>query len=163
MGVFVSGADGKLKKVAGNARNLTFDNIYPVGSIYTSTNPKSPAELFGVGTWEQIKDRFLLGAGNTYTEIYKQNSDGTYSGIGGEVTHTLTIAEMPSHNHPYTYATSTYHTGYLLTKAAVNGNADATRNIGPDATWTGVGSKGGSGAHNNMPPYATVYMWQRVE
>jgi hypothetical protein len=163
MGVFVSGADGKLKKVAGNARNLTFDNIYPVGSIYTSTNPKSPAELFGIGTWEQIKDRFLLGAGSTYTEIYKQNSDGTYSGIGGEVTHTLTIAEMPSHNHPYTYATSTYHTGYLLTKAAVNGNADATRNIGPDATWTGVGSKGGSGAHNNMPPYATVYMWQRVE
>ena len=39
--------------------------IYPVGSIYMSVNATSPASLFG-GTWEQLKDRFLLAAGDTY-------------------------------------------------------------------------------------------------
>ena len=42
-----------------------FNLIYPVGSIYMSTNNTSPAVLFG-GKWEQIKDRFLLCSGNTY-------------------------------------------------------------------------------------------------
>lgn len=40
-------------------------SIYPVGSIYLSVNATSPAELFG-GTWEQIKDTFLLASGDTY-------------------------------------------------------------------------------------------------
>ena len=39
------------------------DTIYPVGSIYMSVNNTSPASFLG-GTWEQIKDRFLLGAGS---------------------------------------------------------------------------------------------------
>lgn len=39
--------------------------VYSVGSIYMSVNSTSPASLFG-GTWEQIKDRFLLAAGDTY-------------------------------------------------------------------------------------------------
>ena len=37
-------------------------NPFPVGSIYQSTNPTSPAALFG-GTWEQIaSERVLMGA-----------------------------------------------------------------------------------------------------
>ena len=40
-------------------------NPYPVGSIYLSINSTSPDELFG-GTWEQIKDTFLLACGDTY-------------------------------------------------------------------------------------------------
>lgn len=31
-----------------------------------SVNSINPSTLFG-GTWEQLKDRFLLGAGDTYT------------------------------------------------------------------------------------------------
>lgn len=40
--------------------------IYPVGSIYMSMNSTNPSTLFG-GTWEQIKDRFLLSAGDSYS------------------------------------------------------------------------------------------------
>ena len=42
--------------------NPLLDLIHPVGSIYWSTNITSPETLFG-GTWEQIKDTFILAAG----------------------------------------------------------------------------------------------------
>ena len=39
---------------------------YPVGSIYQSTDPTSPAALFG-GTWEQIaSERVLMGASSSH-------------------------------------------------------------------------------------------------
>ena len=65
-----------------------FNAIYPVGSIYMSVNSTSPATLFG-GTWERLKDKFLLSAGDTYSA----------GATGGEATHTLTSNEMPSHTH----------------------------------------------------------------
>ena len=41
-------------------------NPFPVGSIYQSTDPTSPAALFG-GTWEQIaSDRVLMGASSSH-------------------------------------------------------------------------------------------------
>lgn len=63
---------------------------HPVGSIYTSTKPTDPHELFG-GTWEPIQDTFLWCAG-------PKHAAGT---SGGEETHTLIIDEMPSHSHQY--------------------------------------------------------------
>ena len=42
------------------------DNLYPVGSIYQSTDPTSPAALFG-GTWQEIaQNRVLMGAGSDH-------------------------------------------------------------------------------------------------
>ena len=67
---------------------LNIDQVYPVGSIYMSTTNTNPSIIFG-GTWEQIKDRFLLSAGDTYEA----------GSMGGEANHTLTINEMPSHSH----------------------------------------------------------------
>ena len=41
-------------------------NPFPVGSIYQSTDPTSPAALFG-GTWEEIaSDRVLMGASRSH-------------------------------------------------------------------------------------------------
>lgn len=41
--------------------------IYPVGSVYISVSSANPKNLFG-GTWVQLKDRFLLGAGSESSE-----------------------------------------------------------------------------------------------
>lgn len=65
-----------------------YDKIYPIGAIYMSINSTDPGTLFG-GTWERIKDTFLLSAGDTYSA----------GATGGEATHTLTVDEMPSHTH----------------------------------------------------------------
>ena len=70
--------------------SILLDKLYPVGCIYQSAKATSPAELFG-GTWEQIKDRFILAAGDTYAA----------GSTGGEATHTLTVNEMPRHNHDH--------------------------------------------------------------
>lgn len=77
----------KVKVWNGSSFQTLLDICYPVGSIYQSTKATSPATLFG-GTWRQLKDRFLLGAGS--------KSAGA---VGGEENHKLTVAEMPSHTH----------------------------------------------------------------
>lgn len=61
---------------------------WPVGSIYTSSLPTDPHELFG-GTWEPIQDVFLYCAGPKHVA----------GETGGEETHKLTVEEMPEHNH----------------------------------------------------------------
>lgn len=62
--------------------------VYPVGSIYISVTDTSPASLFG-GTWERLKDKFLLAAGDSYAA----------GSTGGEAAHKLTTDEMPVHSH----------------------------------------------------------------
>lgn len=54
-----------------------------------SVNEVDPSVLFGIGTWEQIKDQFLLASGDVY-----ENASGE-----GESSHILTSDEMPSHTH----------------------------------------------------------------
>lgn len=63
--------------------------IYPVGSLYWSANSTNPSTLFG-GTWVQIKDRFVLACGDTYK---------TVGATGGASSVTLSVDNMPSHNH----------------------------------------------------------------
>ncbi len=120
------------------------DLIYPVGAIFLSTVSANPSTYLG-GTWTQIKDKFLLGAGDTYTA----------GATGGEATHTLTTNEMPSHYHGAGSGTSfTVYTGTM-------GLASGTYYTRGSQSTTA--STGGGAAHNNMPPYIVVYVWQRTE
>ena len=121
-----------------------FDLIYPVGSIYYTNNANFSPNVSFNGTWEQIKDVFLLAAGDTYV-------GGT---SGGEKEHTLTINEMPSHQH--SAAGSFVINGY-------GGEAQANVSTGTAFRVTSkTTTTGGSQAHNNMPPYIVVYVWKRV-
>ena len=122
--------------------------VYPVGSIYISVNSTSPAILFG-GTWEILNDVFLLAAGS-YANA------GTF---GGEAEHTLTVDEMPKHNHDFQASYSDIATG-----SEVNGKILAG---GDSNQWlwnfAKTNDSGWNAPHNNMPPYLAVYMWARVE
>lgn len=71
------------------------DKVYPVGSIYMSTSNTSPASFLG-GTWESLKDRFLVGAGNTYG-IDSKGGASSHTHTTGS--HTLTTSEIPAHTH----------------------------------------------------------------
>ncbi len=131
---------------------LTLDTIYPVGSIYISTDlntAEAVTQKFG-GTWESYgQGRTLVGVGT--------GNDGTISksfevsSTGGEYNHTLTINEMPAHSHLFAAVFYTPGVGNL------SSGGDLTRG---DGRYTG--DTGGSQAHNNIQPYITVYMWKRV-
>jgi hypothetical protein len=120
----------------------TVDMIYPVGAIYMSVNSTNPSTIFG-GTWEQLKDRFLLGAGSTYTA----------GNTGGSATHTLTAEQIPAHTHSVPNIKTTGSGDGAYCESWGGGS-------GPRAINTG--STGGGKAHNNMPPYLVVYMWKRT-
>ena len=58
--------------------------IYPVGAIFAPTSSTSPSSMFG-GTWSQITGDACLMAGTV---------------VGNAGSKKITIAQMPSHNHP---------------------------------------------------------------
>lgn len=123
---------------------------HPVGSIYTSTKPTNPHELFG-GTWEPIQDTFLWCAG-------PKHAAGT---TGGEETHTLIIDEMPAHSHQYDRLPQSFaNTDYSKDEQA---NFDISVRAPSNKEHVQTESTGGSQPHNNMPPYKSVYAWQRVK
>lgn len=122
-------------------------NPYPVGAIYISTADASPASLFG-GTWERLKDRFLLAAGDTYAA----------GATGGEAEHTLTVNEMPQHNHDFHASYNEIATG-SETGGKILAGGDSNQWIW---NFAQVNNSGGNAPHNNMPPYLAVYMWVRT-
>jgi microcystin-dependent protein len=68
--------------------------IYPIGSLYTSTLATNPNTLLGFGTWSAFGvGRVMVSQDTGYAPF------DTLEETGGELTHTLTSSEMPSHNH----------------------------------------------------------------
>lgn len=127
----------------GESAWLTAQGAYPVGAIYLSVTDANPAALFG-GTWERIGGRFLLGADTTYTA----------GSTGGEAAHTLTVDEMPKHNHEVDNLNASGSATPFMTVQAQD-----KRGFGGNVQTMYAG---GGKAHNNMPPYLAVYMWQRI-
>lgn len=139
------------KKIAW--KNL-LSKIYPVGSLYMSAKATSPASLFG-GTWEQIKDRFILAAGDTYAA----------GSTGGEAEHALTVDEMPAHRHEGINIDNLYCFGWENgSRTGVNFQKFYGGTYWGDDVQNRLASgyAGGSTAHNNMPPYLTAYIWKRI-
>lgn len=122
--------------------------VYPVGAVYMSVNSADPADLFGFGTWERVKDRFLLAAGDAYAA----------GSTGGEATHKLTINEMPSHHHETNMRINWYNQAEEYGRTTDFGNG----NLLIDKTNILTSNEGGDSAHNNMPPYLAVYIWKRT-
>lgn len=120
------------------------DTVWPVGSLYLSAADSDPGVLFG-GTWQRVKDRFLLAAGDVYEP----------GETGGEAQHTLTKAEMSAHTHGYDFTGQSDVTGVTAIRLY---DADGRRNEYQGAS----ASAGGGAAHNNMPPYLVVYVWRRT-
>ena len=127
----------------GESAWLTAQGAYPVGAIYLSVTEVDPSSLFG-GTWERIGGRFLLGADTTYAA----------GSTGGEAAHTLTIDEMPKHNHDVDNLNASGNATPFMTVQAQN-----KKGFGGNVQTMYAG---GGRAHNNLPPYLAVYMWKRV-
>lgn len=163
-------------------------DAYPVGAYYISSEPTSPATLFG-GTWVRVENRMILAAGSSYTA----------GSTGGSATKTLSVANMPTHSHSCSSTGNHTHTrgNMNITGRAgcygeegtsyPNGAFYQTSEIGTghdggddymvyfDASrnWSGatssngnhqhtIGNNGSGTAFNIMPPYIVAYVWRRT-
>ena len=129
------------------------DWFYPVGTIYETTSSdldtvEKVNAHFG-GTWEFYGAGRVLVAKSTDTEF------DTIGKTGGEKTHTLSVAEMPSHNHTISAIAKTeaweapnFAVDYQYTSKAT--------------TSAYTNNTGGGGAHNNLQPYQVVYRYRRI-
>lgn len=147
--------------IIGTDGNVVFYNkqevflaVHPVGSIFLSTDGTEPAGLYG-GTWEQIKDVFLLGAGDTYPA----------ESTGGNTIHTHELDKLAAAIYPaglyfdYKYVNSDlWESNY--TSSVPNGEAPPKqKGYSNGIEVVGKPTK----ASSNMPPYYSIYIWRRIE
>jgi microcystin-dependent protein len=115
-------------------------------AIGTTYGPGDGSTTFNV---PDLRGNVPIGAGSSYT----------LGSVGGEATHTLTTAEMPSHSHVDTGHTHTESTA-VPTAIAIGVGVPAPSAL-PSVGVTGIGNAslantGGDGAHNNLQPYLVV-------
>ena len=129
--------------------NLITNSQLPVGSIHLSVNAANPNTTLGYGTW------VAWGAGRVPVSLdAAQTEFATVEQVGGEKTHLLTTAEMPSHTH----VQQSTATGSTI----VNGLTKSTTNAVASALGVSTQATGGGAAHNVLQPYIVCYMWKRT-
>lgn len=154
--------------------------MHPVGSFYFSADPTDPSIIFGGGSWERVRGRFL----------WCETDEREAGSVGGEESHALSIAETPSHTHTRGTMDITGFFGATVPQmhgnipegafkgasrpAGYNGASYNAGSISPNTPmygydfkasdeWSGETSAvGSSQSHNNMPPYLSVYCWKRI-
>lgn len=142
-GTWFEGIKGQLSTDAAGNLQTQIDQLKQlvgVGRYYWSDDPTSPASLFG-GTWEQIKDKFLLAAGGIYA----------VGSTGGEASVSLTVEEIPSHNHGNYIELATNASNKYISSGSAYGDL-----------YRATANTGGGQPHNNMPPYQAAYCWKRI-
>lgn len=167
-----------------------FDRIYPIGSVYTSTDSVNPGDKFG-GVWESFgAGRTLIGVGNNGTNNYTAAET-----TGGVDSVALSNTQIPQHNHQYGIQFGEYFAAIAMLRNDANSffglynngaweysatnqgsvagsltnNANATTSRVINSTRrqvvasTGANSSSINGAsHENRSSYITVYFWKRV-
>ncbi len=116
---------------------------YEVGDILATTNSKAPSKRWPGTEWAQIKDRFLLAAGDSHA----------IGSTGGEAEHYLQTSELPKYTKGQVY---TSDTDSPKTSGWLSGGEGTS--IGYGSLYLGDGK-----AHNNMPPYEAVFIWKRTK
>lgn len=165
-----------------------FKHVYPVGSIYMSTNNVNPSTLFG-GSWT------AWGSGKVPVGVDVNDSDfntvektngvksNTYTPSGTVGNTTLSVSQMPAHYHMEFANEAGYDADNIIrentqpTRSAVaNYSSNSTYSIQGTSTDASVGrtsTVGGNQSHthtftgnsttqSNLQPYITCYMWKRV-
>lgn len=73
---------------------------YKIGDVYVTTKTDNPADIWSGTSWQKIEGRFLKAT----------NSGENPKTIGGSNAKTLSVANLPSHNHSVWIGENGYHT-----------------------------------------------------
>lgn len=145
----------------------------PVGTIRAFNNTFDPNTTWAGTTWQRFgQGRVLVGAGQD------GGTNFTLGSKGGEEKHTLSVGEMPSHEHGATVTAAGNHSHTFTVKdsdgfsgwdaRSTNQKTDvtiktaSTSNAGSHTHGITVSNTGGGGSHNNLQPYIVVNYWVRT-
>lgn len=142
-----------------NIKLLDYKAMWPVGAVYITATNTNPQTFFSGTTW------VAFGSGQTLVGVNTNDNDfKTPLKTGGSKTHTLTIDEMPNHEHGL-------HSGneYLVVAGASAGVGITGVDMSSNGWWAEFykgadkyASAGGGKAHSIVQPYITVYFWRRT-
>lgn len=158
----------------------------PIGGLFMNSTGNDPATELGYGTWEAYAaGRAIVGVGNNGESAWTAGLEQ------GSETHTLTEAELPTHNHNIDAPSQTFTTGSdgAHTHAAASGSfvtttfgfsssgpggfsygaapntasaGDHTHSVTVDLDPFFSASTGSGTAHNNIQPSIAVHVWRRT-
>ena len=127
---------------------------FPIGSIYINVNTTNPGTIFG-GTWEQIKDKFLLCSGSTY-------GNGTTGGSSSHTHDTSKLYAAISMNENglfYHYPSGvSYNPNWKMIPSSLSSWAAVSDTAKSDPTSL----TGSLGSTSSLPPYIAVTVWKRI-
>lgn len=136
------------------------DIVYPVGTIFITTDATSPATRFG-GTWEQIKDEFLLGASDDYTagssggcmhHRHTIDEDNSRAAIGATGNDPNSLGYRPTTPISDNYKSASQYTllasGYVSNERTFNHHTYIYGRTNADNTY--------------IPAYYAAYIWRRT-
>lgn len=181
--------DEKLNWLYGQLQD-TASKLYPVGSVYISFNATDPSTLFG-GTWVRLKDTFLLANGDSYAPNTSGGSATKTISVNNLPSHSHSCSTVGNHTHTRgsmnitgSFTATTQGAGISVSGAFTGANIGSGDDgyidnelkrytLDASRSWSGSTSANGSHTHtigntgsglplNIMPPYKTVYMWQRT-
>lgn len=141
-----------------------------VGMIVQSTTLSTMAQVvavYGGTTWIRHSGYFLYGAESGVTANSAASDGGTEM-----VTLTAAQSGLPAHGHAFTQPTVTSSVRYEKTAASgtaryhiASSGSTSTNFITNSVTGGAVGNaaaQDAAQAHENMPPYKKVYIWERT-
>lgn len=148
----------------GQVKGILPDSTPPIGFIWKSSDPTSPAAFFDRTVWTPIKDCAILASGTL------QNG-----ATGGEAEHTVTLAQMPAHEHTGTTNSTGSHkhsikirylgtrdNNQLMNSWRFNNHKMSLSSAGDHEHVVTIGSAGGGQPFNLLNPYLVRYMWERI-
>lgn len=150
--VFYSKAetDAKIKEILAAQREEDYKRV----RYWVSDDPTSPASFIG-GTWEQIKDKFILAAGDTYAA----------GSVGGKASVALEARNIPrlwGQSLAFDVSGNNFHVtqwGWVVSARQISSQNGFNAY---DGLYVTVGDDNNS-AVDVMPPYVAKYVWQRIE
>lgn len=144
------------------------ERMLPVGSIVEwapvdggdadLSTPAKVAAYYGFGTWE------AYGSGQMLLGVSSSHAIGS---TGGEENVTLTLQQIPSHAHYEQLDFSEFGVRNLAASPGTgegSGKVFSAANTGSSSSeyYVQTATAGGGKAHNNLPPYITIYRWRRI-